>query len=288
MTAVGTLEVARRAKHRTWLLGRGARTAAVGIRDRCYRTADRLRPPQWSAGDYDGTFLDAPGATGSAPGALPRRLFVLWTGGNELTPNRADALRELREQQHGLDVVLVGPNSLEDWIVPEHPLPPAYEHLSLVHRSDYLRSYLMHHHGGAYCDIKRGYGAIVGCVQRLESSREHWILGYPELSSQHVAAAPGALGRALRRHHGLLVGNGAFVVRPRTPLTTQWLHEVERRLDEFADDLCRSPGGVWGDTPGYPVPWGDLLGAILQPLCLKYHDRVLADPRMLPSFEGFR
>lgn len=286
---MGVLHAARRAKHRGWLAGRAVRAAGLAMRDRCYRAVDRVRPPQWSPGAYGGTFLDHGSEAGDTASArVASRLFVLWTGDNELTPNRAAALRELRERQRSLDVVLVDPASLEDWIVPGHPLHPAYRHLSLVHRSDYLRGYLMHHHGGAYCDLKRGYGDVAACIRRLESSPRHWILGYPELSSQHAAATPGALGRALRRHHGLLVGGSAFVVRPGTPLTTQWMSEVERRLDALCDALTQHPGGTWGDTPGYPLPWGDLLGAVFQPLLLKYHHRVIADRRMMPSFEEFR
>jgi hypothetical protein len=264
-------------------------SAVVGTRDRWWRSVDHVRPPEWRVGDYEGTFLDT-AATGAdaAPRPVPTRLFTLWTGNNPLTPNRAAALRGLVEGQQGLEVVLVDTRTMSDWIVPAHALHPAYEHLSFVHRSDYLRAYLMHHHGGAYCDLKRGYGDIASCVAKLDSSPRHWILGYPELSSQHAAATPGALGRALRRHHGLLVGCGSFVVRPHSPLTAQWLSEMEERMDAFAPELARHPGGVWGDTPGYPVPWGDLLGAVLQPLCLKHHDRVLRDRRMMPSFEDFR
>ena len=47
------------------------------------------------------------------------------------------------------------PANLQDWVVAGHPLHPAYNDLSLVHRSDYLRAYLLHHHGGGYCDLKR-------------------------------------------------------------------------------------------------------------------------------------
>jgi hypothetical protein len=86
----------------------------------------------------------------------------------------------------------------------------------------------------------------------------------------------------------MLVGGSAFVVRAGTPLTTEWMSEVERRLDARADDLAQYPGEIWGDAAGYPIPWGDLLGAVFQPLLLKYHDRVLADRRMMPSFEEFR
>ncbi|WP_310529991.1 hypothetical protein, partial [Nocardioides sp.] len=108
------------------------------------------------------------------------------------------------------------------------------------------------------------------------------------LSSHDAAAAPGALGRALRRHHGVLLGNGAFAARPGTQLTSEWLAEVERRLDGFAPDLARYPGNIMGDNPGYPIPWGDLLGAVVQPLSLKHRDRLISDPRMLPSLKDFR
>lgn len=285
---MSAFELARRAKHRAWLTGRQASHQVLSVRDRGFRAIDRVRPPTWRRGDFGGSFLDrdvpAPLVTGSS---VPRRVFALWTGDNDLTPNRQAALDALRTQE-GVEVVLVSPDNLDDWWSEAHPPHPAYKHLSLVHRSDYLRCYLMHHYGGAYCDLKRGYGSLSACIARLDASPSHWILGYPELSSQHVAVAPGHLGQALRRHHGVLIGNGAFVVRAGTQLTAEWLTEVERRLDVFAPDLARHPGNVMGDNPGYPVPWGDLLGAVLQPLSLKHRDRLLADPRMLPSSLDFR
>ena len=286
---MGVLEVARRAKHSVWLARRQLRQQATTLRDRGYRAIDEARPPVWNRGDFGGTFLDRdvipdPDAR---PKPVPRRVFALWTGSNDLSPNREAALNELRAQD-SVDVVLVSPDNISQWWLEENPPHPAYEHLSLVHRSDYLRSYLMHHYGGAYCDLKRGYGPVAACIDRLNSSAPHWLLGYPELGSQHTAAVPGELGRALRRHHGVLVGNGAFVARPGTQLTAEWLTEVELRLDALAPELARHPGNVVGDNPGYPVPWGDLLGAVLQPLSLKHSRHLLADPRMLPSLRDFR
>jgi hypothetical protein len=286
--AVGALDVARRVKHTGWLAGRKAVESVRSTRDRAYRAIDARRPPVWSRGDYGGTFLDRDVVTPVLETReLPRRVFVLWTGDNDLTPNRRAALDELRSRQ-SVDVVLVMPDNLSDWWVDAHPPHPAYDDLSLVHRSDYLRSYLLHHHGGAYCDLKRGYGSLADCIERLERSGVHWLMGYPELSSHHVAAVDGELGRALRRHHGVLVGNGAFVARPRTQLTAEWLSEVERRLDGYATELASHPGNTWGDNPGYPVPWGSLLGGVLQPLTLKHREHVISDPRLLPSLTDFR
>jgi hypothetical protein len=285
---MGALDRARHAKHATWVARRRAHQQLLSVRDRSYRALDVVRPPTWSTGDFGSTFLDRD-VVPQIPltsSSIPRRVFALWTGDNELTPNRRGALDELRRQD--VDVVLVSPANLAEWWREANPPHPAYEHLSLVHRSDYLRAYLMHHYGGAYCDLKRGYGSVAACVARLEASPSHWILGYPELGSQHVAVVPGELGQALRRHHGVLLGNGAFVARPGTQLTAEWLSEVEHRLDQFADDLARHPGNIFGDNAGYPVPWGDLLGAVLQPLSLKHREHVLSDPRMMPSLRDFR
>ena len=41
--------------------------------------------------------------------------------------------------------------------------------------------------------------------------------------------------------------------------------------------MSESEGGIWGQEPGYPIPWTGLLADVLHPLCLKYRDRVLLD-----------
>ena len=40
------------------------------------------------------------------------------------------------------------------FIHPQYPIHPAYNFLSNIHRSDYLRCYFMHILGGGYADIK--------------------------------------------------------------------------------------------------------------------------------------
>ena len=53
-----------------------------------------------------------------------------------------------------IPVLLVTPDDLAAYVLPEHPLHEAYEGLSFVHRSDYLRCYFLNFHGGGYADIK--------------------------------------------------------------------------------------------------------------------------------------
>ena len=93
------------------------------------------------------TTLDA------TPGPFVPRVFTFWTGDNDMSTRRRISLERLRADI-GLEVVLITPDNLAEWVVPGHPLHPSYQHLSLGHRSDYLRAYFFHHHGGGDCDVK--------------------------------------------------------------------------------------------------------------------------------------
>ncbi|MFC7361102.1 hypothetical protein [Nocardioides astragali] len=287
-------QLAREAKHAAWLRRKRVTDLLTEVRwgtqDRMLTAWSRISPPQYSNGDYLDSFVSrTPKSLEEVPASvLPRRVFCLWTGDNGLTPNRSAALAQLRTDNPAVEVVLVTADNLVDWVVPDSPLPPAYADLSLVHRSDYLRCYLMHHHGGGYADIKRDYGDLASCFDRLDANPDKWVLGYPEVSARDVSDEAGSIYRSLQRHHRRLPANGAFIARPGTPLTAEWFAEVSRRLDRFAQRLAATPGNVLGDNNGYPVPWGALQGATFQPMCFKYADRILVDERLRPSLENYR
>lgn len=289
MSRRSVVQLAKDAKHAQLVFRRRLPEVPAAVRDASYRTLDRIRPYAYRDGSFPDSFVDAtPKAASGATSALPMRIFVMWTGDNPLTPNRAEALDEIRSATAGTELVLITPATLAGWVVERAPVHEAYRCLSLVHRSDYLRAYLLHHHGGAYLDIKRGYGDVRAAMERLAAAPDSWVSGYRELGADYVSDEPGSIYPALRRHHGLLLGNGAFVVRPGTPLTAEWLTEVERRLDGWSSQLAASPGNTMGDNPGYPVPWAALQGAVFQPLCLKYSEHVVRDDRLRPSFENYR
>ena len=195
---------------------------------------------------------------------------------------------EVMREVMGAEVVLVTLDTLDSHVVAGHPIHRAFAGLSYVHRSDYLRAYFMHHHGGAYADIKNPGGSWAPVFDRMADAPDTWLTGYPEHSSLWVARYPGRLGRELRRRHDRLPGGGSFVVRPATQLTTEWLAEVHRRLDYFADLVEGSPGGVRGQDPGYPVSWNRLLAQVLHPLALKFHAHVEVDPVLKPELTDYR
>lgn len=287
---MGLMDAARQVKHAGFVARKRARSAATRMKWNVLTavtpTLARARPYQYDARRYshpvkgkpghDLRFLQLDPPSDLAPSEMPRRVFVLWTGSNELTSNRRRNFEQLRGRI-GVPVELVSAETMDSWLVPGHPLHPAYKDLSLVHRSDYLRAYLMHHHGGGYIDLKAPVTSWRAAFDRAEADPSAWVTAYPESSATAAARFPGPMGRDIAVHWTRLVGTGAMIVRSHTPFTGEWLREVEHRLDRLRPELAAHPGGVRNEAPGYPVSWTDLLGKVYQPLQLKYLDHIRAD-----------
>ncbi|RKQ34204.1 glycosyltransferase family 32 protein [Kocuria tytonis] len=287
MNPVDPLLAARQVKHALFVANkrrrRAQRSALFSAATVAGRWHARWHPYEFDPARYRRSFVarDAPAtaAATAVPGPVRRRVFVLWLGENPMTPRRRENLAVLRERI-GVPVDLVTAQNLHEWVVPEHPLHPAYENLSLIHRSDYLRAYLMHHHGGGYCDLKAPTGSWGSAFTRVGQDPRAWLAGYPELSAGQVTRLPGQLGKDLALYHSRLVGMGAFIAHAATPLTAEWLREVERRLDYYADQAAEFPGEQRGEVVGYPVSWTRLLGGVLHPLQLKHLEHVRQDPEL--------
>lgn len=210
---------------------------------------------------------------------MPAQVFCFWTGDNEMSGTRRRNL-EFLHGTVGLPVRLVTPRSLQQWLRPEWPLHPGYEFLSLVHKADYLRAYFLHHHGGAYCDIKRPTQQWRAVLEEVSDDEDVWYVAAGHDSSKHVARMAGPLGRDLRVWHHRIPANGAALCRANTPLTLEWLTEVERRLDYYLPQLAEFPGGERGAVVGYPISWNRLLNQVHHPLTLKFNQHVRIDNRI--------
>ncbi len=284
------LHGARQAKHAAHVAAkrtrRGARAAKFDVATVLFRDVERLRPYRYRTGRYPGSFLEHTEAP-EGPRQVPERVFVVWTGGNALTPNRERGLAALRSRLE-VPLVLVTPHTLDEWLVADHPLHPAYEHLSLVHRSDYLRAYLLHHHGGGYVDVKEPRGSWRAAFARAAADPDRWLTSYRTTHANWIGKLPGRLGLDILVHHRLMVGKGSLIARSRTPLTAEWLAAMDRLLDATVERLEHHPGGVYGDDPLYPLSWTDLLGRVLDPLTLKYLAHVGHDDDLLLDFHGYR
>lgn len=240
---------------------------------------------------------------------MDRKLFVFWTGDNPMSENRARSLEHMAAT--GLDLVLVTPQSLGDF-VPEGHLHPSYPHLNLAHRADYLRCYFMRHFGGAYSDLKAPQASWGPAFDALSCDPEAWATGYREVAPRGVAdlylssrQLREGLGRNLRAqwewrrlqwNYRLLIGTCAFIFKTGNPLVEEWWTMLNERLDALHPALERNPARHPKEQPGmmiegersrYPVPWTYLLGDILHPLAYRYHARLRYDLPP-PSFTDYQ
>ena len=289
-------DVARKAKHGAFLATSAAKSRASAAQDAIYtkttkptpyRRERHLEADGWPAMDY---FLDRVIEVEDEHREVPRRIFTAWTSREPAMPaNRAAHLRRLIELNPDLEVVLVTPKNLDKWVVEGHPLHPAYEHLSAIHRSDYLRAYLLHHHGGAWSDLKEPTAPWAGAFDTMDADADAWVIGYPEQSSGGVVFHDSALGKQMRHQFATMAANCAFVVRPGTPFTAAWVDEIESRLSYYERALKRHPAqDPFGETGGYPLPWSVLQGHVFQPLQIRYPDHVRLDERLRPSAADHR
>ena len=109
-----------------------------------------------------------------------RNLYSFWVGNNNLVmnQNRINGIESLKNNSK-VNYILVTNENLQDFIFDEYPLHPGYQHLSDVHKADYLRTYFMHHHGGGYTDIKPCSWDWNPYFDQLESS-DAFGIGAPE------------------------------------------------------------------------------------------------------------
>lgn len=278
------LDFARGTKHRIWV---SEKVAARWAKATMEAITARVQPFQFDPLRYPSQRFLRFNEPVEEILETPRCIFALWTGENTMPKIRSANLQKIREQA-GVTVHLVTPDNLSDWVMEDHPIHPAYEYLSLTHRSDYLRAYLLHHHGGGYTDIKSPRGSWDVYFENLNKDPEAWLLGYPEDSKGRIPPYGGALEKDLHRHFASVMGTMAMITRPRSPLTSEWFSEMERRLDYFLPLLERAPGGVRDEVAHYPVGWTQLLADILYPLSLKYSSHIRLHENFTPPDEPYR
>ena len=216
-----------------------------------------------------------------------RVIYCFWTGDNEMSENRKRGYQSLIDYS-GVEVKLITPQNLQEYILDEYPLHPAYNNLSLVHKSDYLRCYFMHFYGGGYQDIKYNDKDWNDSFEKLELDSEKLILGYTELHGRGMGRGQGIIDKDLQYYYKLCVGTGGFICRPNTKFTTEWYLELLRRMDMFEEDLKKYPGDIKGRNKGYPIKLLGILSQIWAPLCLKYHDYIIHDNTVLPDLENYQ
>jgi hypothetical protein len=197
---------------------------------------------------------------------MENNIFCFWTGENNMSQNRKKSLKLLPIQTE-CKITFVTPDNLHTYIKKDNPLHPAYDYLSEVHKSDYLRIYFMKFYGGGYHDIKQATGSWVDSFSSLKKSDKQ-IMGFAE----------GKYGpnKFFRRHWKKLIGTSAFICKKDSMITNDWYSKVVSLLDKKHEKLKKHPSMNPRDkTKEYPLFWSELLGNIFHEVLLSYPDQIL-------------
>jgi len=207
---------------------------------------------------------------------VPKKLYCFWTGNNPMSEKRKTCLKNL--EKTGMEVILVTSENLPQYLV--EPLHRCYKYLSETHKADYLRTYFMHFHGGAYCDIKTPTKDWIAAYNELLKDKTKYANGTKEIGGG-VPDIHGdlALNEILQREFDKLISLGGFIFRKNTPYTQEWYKNLMIKMDQIADKLEKYPSTcpqqTYSDGYPYPLRWAELLGEIFHPVCYKYKDRIL-------------
>lgn len=214
--------------------------------------------------------------------------FIIWCFWFDglMNENRIRSF-ELMKTNLGVPVCLVTKENIHEFILPDYPLHPAFQFLSDVHKSDYLRIYLLHHYGGAWHDIK---------PTRVNYSRVWDEFANPDVYFVGRAEIKGGPAKVFDRAGKWmpdcwadLVACGWWVGRPGTALTLEMFQNINLFLDQNFEALKKYPAQTPFDKKkksflsrlpffhieekGYPLEW-TVFGNIFHPLNYKYRSHV--------------
>jgi hypothetical protein len=152
----------------------------------------------------------------------------------------------------------------------------------------------MHFYGGAYCDIKEINDSWLPAVEELELNENKWICGYPEIGEDGVPEIDDPINNLIvRKNWKKLIGNGAFICKPDTPLTREWYSNLMKLMDSKLEELKMYPAKHIFETDDnrkkskYPLRWAEVQGIIFHPLIYKYHSHTLNTLPMI-SLSNYR
>jgi hypothetical protein len=218
---------------------------------------------------------------------VPKVVFVCWFGGyqvdnQKMSKNRFEAFKSLVENI-GVPVILITSNNYPSFLTKSRPIHKSFDLLSGVHKSDYMRTYLLHHYGGGYHDIKHREESWQDCWGDWLFDDNIWIFGRRENNKGAIGYPPNA--RHIRNHYNKLVTMGWVICKPNTKFTETLIRKIEDVLDQKYLELVAHPGvnsaGYYHENPfqmaeenNYPLRWLEIMGEISHPLMLVVIDHI--------------
>jgi hypothetical protein len=197
-----------------------------------------------------------------------------------MTEQRKKSLQSIKDVI-GVKVEEITDANIDTYVKTSSPFHDAYQYLSNTHKCDYARMYFMHHYGGGYTDIKPTTQSWKPSFDKLRADPNMWGIGYQEGDAGGVAPAIGdaELTKRMKENYTDLIGNGAYIFKPGSRLTTAWERQVNSELDKHLEELKKHPAthdrdGEHGRVTKYPIAWSGILGSIFHPLVYKYSKHI--------------
>jgi hypothetical protein len=233
----------------------------------------------------------------SIDGIESRVVFSVWFGTfNQMSANRIIALNTIF-QKIGCPLVILGDENYLDWQHPDYPIHTSFQFLSSVHKSDYLRAYLMCFYGGGYTDIKSARFSWMPMFDVLQNNEDHLALGYPELRPTGIAEMQDGEHLDIRERFEEVIGMCAFLMRKRSPLSCAYLEGVEDVLDCYEFHLKRDParfaydnrdGWFTNSVTGYPLRWTSIGSEVFHKKVFDFRHYTILEPKICPVVTGYR
>lgn len=223
-------------------------------------------------------------------------IWSIWFGGiDNMSNDRKECLESIKQKNKNF--ILVDESNLNYFC---KKLNKSFDYLSLTHKSDYIRCYLMNEFGGCYTDIKKTDFSYDDTFSVLNSVKNYGYIGcgYRENSSNDIALTKEAQINKNRYYD--FIGTSAFMFLKNTKFTNTWFDKVENILNLNEDNLKNFPGsyhpratinGAHQDNTiekkGYPFEWTEILGHIYHPLVYENKNKIIKIlPR--PRTENYR
>lgn len=214
---------------------------------------------------------------------VPKVVFICWFAGYQLnyeimSINRHKAFKSLVENI-GVPVILITLKNYNYFIKKNHPIHHSFNLLSGVHKSDYMRAYLLNHYGGGYHDIKYRQESWKDCWGDWLFDDNIWIYGRRENNKRAIGYPPQS--SHIREYYDKLVTMGWIICKPNTKYTNILLQKIEDILTKKHLELVLHPGfkssGYYHENPfqmaeenNYPLRWLEIMGEISHPLMLEF------------------
>ena len=216
---------------------------------------------------------------------VPKVVYIVWFG-RKISNNRLKALNNLISNI-GVPYILITEDNYKLFEDKKNKIHPAFEYLSGNHKSDYLRSYLLHHYGGGYHDVKYREKSWINEWDTFKD-KKIWIKTRRETQPFYIGYdIDNPETKFIQDKFNELGTMGYVICRQKTKYTKELLEKIHSKLDFHYENLKKNPSekpeGYYADTPfekvsnvgcSYPLRWLELMGEHYHLLMYKYKEHI--------------